>query len=179
MEFDFNRSLAMLERTPFVLQALLQGLPIEWTHSNEGVNTWSPFDVLGHLIYCDTHNWLIRIEHIRKEQDQSILPPFDRFGQFELYKEEPLDQLVATFIQTRQQTLAAVQALNIQPADFNTRGWHPQFGQVRLAQLISTWVVHDWNHVAQITRVMAKQYSEAVGPWIEYLPILTKTGTQK
>jgi hypothetical protein len=172
MNFSYEKSLEILERTPHSLQALLQGLSPEWTHSNEGGDTWNVPDVLGHLVYCDTNNWLKRIKHLLAEGEKVVFPSFDRFAQFQLYKDREVDELLELFKQTRTSALIEIKSLNIVDADFEKKGLHPDFGVVKLSQLFSTWVVHDLSHYSQITRVIAKRYASDVGPWVQYLRIL-------
>jgi hypothetical protein len=172
MRFDINKSLQVLERTPDVLYALLHGISKDWTLNNEGINTWSAFDVVGHLVYCDTANWLLRAKHILKEKDAKPLPAFDRYAQFALNVGKPVDDLLSEFRQVRSKVLQEIKDLQLEQADLHTKGLHPEFGTVRLSQLFSAWVVHDLSHLSQASRVMAKQYQEEVGPWIQYLRIL-------
>ena len=172
MNFNYAQSLEILERTPHTLQSMLQGLSPEWTQNNEGENTWNVPDVLGHLVYCDTNNWLKRIKHILAEGERAVFPTFDRYGQFQLYKDKEVDELLHLFEQTRTTTLIELKALSLVDADFEKKGLHPEFGVVKLSQLFSTWVVHDLSHLSQITRVIAKRYTPDVGPWVQYLRIL-------
>ena len=172
MKFSIILSLEILQRTPEVLHSMLQGISKEWALANEGPETWNAVDVVGHLIYCDTHNWIVRAKHILKEGESKPLPSFDRFGHLRSVEHSSLEDLLIQFMQTRKIVIDEVEKLQLAKDDFNVSGLHPQFGEVNLAQLFSAWVVHDLNHLAQITRVMAKHYREDVGPWIEYLPIL-------
>jgi hypothetical protein len=172
MNFSIEGAVQVLDRTPAALDALLRNLSSEWTTANEGDATWNPYDVTGHLLYCDRANWLMRITHIMKYGDDSPLPPFDRYGGAELSKGKSLNHLLDLFIQTRKEVLQELQELLITGNDFSKKGLHPQFGPVLLSQLLSAWVAHDLSHLSQVCRVMAKQYKEEVGPWIEYLRIL-------
>lgn len=174
MIFNLEKSIQILERTPVVLYHLVQNLSQDWTHNNEGADSWNVPDVIGHLIYCDTENWLLRTKHILNEGDSVPLPPFDRFAHLQLYQHHSLSQLVEQFKNTRESTLAEVRKLINNETDFNKKGLHPQFGEVVLSQLLSAWVVHDLSHHAQINRIIAKQYSETVGPWIQFLKILNQ-----
>jgi hypothetical protein len=172
MHFDFYKSVQLLERTPNVLDAFLQGLSKEWTLNHEGDDTWSAFDVVGHLIYCDKHNWLMRVKHLMKEGTAAVFPSFDRYAHAALYKAVPSDKLLQTFQMTRKEVLQEIQWMQLQEADFLKKGLHPTFGEVNLSQLFSAWVVHDLSHLSQISRVMAKHYGADVGPWVSFLRIL-------
>ena len=162
----------MLERTPAVLRSLLQDLPAEWTSGNEGPSTWSPFDVVGHLIHGERADWIPRIEHILHHGDAVAFPPFDREAMFAASKDRTLAELLDDFSALRTQSLARLDALRLTEADLARNGRHPEFGVVTMGQHLSTWVVHDLTHVNQAVRVMAKQYDAAVGPWRAYLSVL-------
>ncbi|MBX2990267.1 MAG: DinB family protein [Bacteroidetes bacterium] len=172
MNFNLTHSIAILERTPSVLRTLLSGLPDEWTRSNEGPDTWSPFDVVGHLIDGEETDWTARLRIILSQEHVRKFEPFDRFRHLRTNKEKPLDELLARFAALRAKNLADVKALNLNDGHLRRTGEHPEFGTVTLEQLLATWVVHDLDHLAQISRVMAKQYSEDVGPWANYLSVL-------
>lgn len=174
MNFDLTNSLAVLERTPNVLESLLAGLSAEWTSPNEGPDTWSPFDVLGHLISAEEVDWMERARVILSEAAERRFKPFDRFRHLDATKGRTLPELLKRFAALRQQNLADLRALKLTPADLARTGEHPEFGTVTLAQLLATWVVHDLGHIGQIARVMSKQYKMAVGPWVAYLPVLTR-----
>jgi hypothetical protein len=172
MKFSLQQSIEILERTPFVLQNLLEGLSNEWTLNNEGGDTWSPYDVIGHLIYGDETDWLTRAEIILSENVEKEFQPFDRFAQFENSKGKTLQQLLTEFREVRNANIIRLRDLNITEQDLERSGVHPTFGKVTLSQLLSTWVVHDLDHISQIARVMAKQYKNEVGPWVAFLKIL-------
>lgn len=172
MNFSVDKALELLERTPDVLNHLLAGLAPEWTHRNEGGDTWSAYDVIGHLIHGDKTDWLPRIELIKSDNADKTFATFDRFAQFENSKGKSLAQLLEEFTVLRKECIVRLRKLNISTEDFLKTGVHPHFGEVTLSQLLSTWVVHDLDHISQIARVMAKQYKEEVGPWIEYLKVL-------
>jgi ribosomal protein S18 acetylase RimI-like enzyme len=174
MDYDFSQACAILERTPTTLSALLSGLDTAWTHSNEGGDSFSPFDVIGHLIEADQNNWLARAEVILSTG--GAFPPFDRFAQKQRNTQRSLSDLLHEFTQLRQHNLSRIKSWDIMQ-NLQRTGQHPTFGQVTLRQLFSTWVVHDLGHLAQIARVMAKQYTTEVGHWIEFLPILTDRET--
>lgn len=172
MKFSVDKSVEILRNTPDVLDAMLVDLSSEWTESNEGPETWSAYDIVGHLIHGEKTDWIPRMQIIMSEESNKHFEPFDRFAQFENSKGKTLQQLLAEFKELRTQNISALQSKNIKVQDFNKIGIHPAFGEVTLANLLATWVVHDLNHIAQIARVMAKQYKQAVGPWPPYLKIL-------
>ena len=172
VNFDLGASIAVLERTPRVLEALLSGLPDVWTTRNEGADTWSPFDVVGHLIDGELTDWMARLHIILSQSAHRRFEPFDRFRHIGRNKGRTLSELLAEFRQLREQNLSQLRGLTLTTAQLQLTGEHPAFGSVTLEQLLATWVAHDLGHVAQITRVMAKQYRDAVGPWEAYLPVL-------
>lgn len=174
MTFNLDKSIEILERTPSTLQLLLKDLSDEWTMSNEGPDTFSPFDVLGHLIHGERTDWIPRLEIILSDKTDKTFATYDRFAQFEESKGKSINQLLEEFKQIRQQNIVLLRFKNLSENDFSKTGIHPKFGTVTLSQLIATWTVHDLSHIAQITRVMSKQYKEEVGPWINYLGILTR-----
>jgi len=170
--FELQKTLDLLERTPAVLNNLLRGLPEDWTLINEGADTWSAFDIVGHLIHGEKTDWIPRLEIILSNKSDKTFEPFDRFAQFEASKGKRLEELLDEFSALRKKNLEIVRSKNLYPADFSKTGTHPVFGTVTLAQLLATWAVHDLNHLSQISRVMAKHYKYEVGPWIEFLGIL-------
>lgn len=172
MSFTLEKSLEILERTPLQLYHLLDGLSEEWTHTNEGPDTWSAYDVVGHLIHGEKTDWIPRMEMILAQKPNSEFEPFDRFAQFNASKGKTLTQLLAEFKTLRTHNLALVRSKNLSEKDFALLGKHPALGQASLAQLLATWVVHDLNHVSQISRIIANQYTKEVGPWYAYLGIL-------
>ncbi len=169
--FSLPDAIAILERTPASLGALLNGLPDSWTRATEGEGTWSPYDVIGHLIHGEHTDWIPRARHIMAG-DTRPFEPFDRRAQFNESADKDLSELLATFAELRRQNLAVLMGMNLTEADLQQKGLHPELGKVTLRQLLATWVVHDLDHVAQIARTMSKSYSEAVGPWSAYLTIL-------
>ncbi len=171
MTFNLEKAIPILERTPRVLKTLLQNLPPEWTHVNEGGETWSAFDVVGHLIHGEKTDWVPRMEIILSQSGKPF-EPFDRFAQFEASKGKSLEELLMEFEQIRTQNLQILKSKNLTLSDLEKTGMHSALGPATLAQLLSTWVAHDLNHLAQISRVMAKQYQEEVGSWVKYLGIL-------
>ncbi len=170
--FDLTSSLAVLERTPGALDALLRGLPDSWVRHAEGPNTWSAFDVVGHLIHGERTDWVPRLRIILDHGPAVPFVPFDRFAMFEASRGKSLDQLLDELARLRAENLKTVRAFDLSPPDFDREGRHPELGRVTLGQLLASWVVHDLGHIAQIARVMAKQYAGAVGPWMEYMPVL-------
>lgn len=174
MRFDLHKSIEVLERTPSVIENMLKGLSEEWTHRNEGPDTWSAYDIVGHLVHGEKTDWLIRAEIILSDNKNKKFTPFDRFAQYKESKGKSMEMLLDEFKTLRKKNIIKLRLKGIDNADLLKRGIHPDFGNVTLKQLLSTWVVHDLNHIAQIARVMAKQYKAEVGPWVEYLPILTR-----
>ena len=172
MNFTLEKSIEILERTPTVLHVMLQNISAVWTSGNEGEETWSAFDIVGHLIHGEKTDWIPRLEIILSEKADKKFVKFDRFAQFEESKDKSLSQLLDEFKILRERNIKILLAKKICEKDLCKTGIHPAFGEVTLAQLLSTWVVHDLNHIAQISRVMAKRYRSDVGPWTEYLKIL-------
>ena len=172
MEFSIIKSMEILERTPQVLTNLLYNISDDWSKSNEGEQTWSAYDIIGHLIHGEKTDWIERIALIMSDQADKNFTPFDRYAQFESNKDKSLTELLNTFSILRTANLERLKAFDIQESALNRLGIHPAFGEVTLSQLLTAWVVHDLNHLAQISRVMASQYKEQVGPWIAYLKIL-------
>jgi len=172
MNFSLSKSIEILERTPNVLTAMLQNLSAGWTFSNEGGETWNAYDIIGHLIHGEKTDWIPRMEIILSDKQDKTFVPFDRFAQFENSKGKSLAQLLDEFKTLRQQNMDLLHTKNLTEKDLEATGIHPAFGEVSLAQLLSAWTVHDLNHIAQISRVMAKHYKTDTGPWVEYLSIL-------
>ncbi len=172
MNFNVEKSLEILERTPNVLITMLQDISADWTSVNEGGETWSVYDIIGHLIHGEKTDWMPRTDIILSENSDKIFRPFDRFAQFEDSKGKSLSQLLSEFRILRESNVEQLRSKKLSDKDLEEKGIHPAFGEVTLSQLLSTWVVHDLNHIAQISRVMAKQYKTEVGPWTEYLRIL-------
>ncbi|WP_196892689.1 DinB family protein [Aureivirga marina] len=172
MQFNLNKSIEILEKTPAILETYLTELSDEWLFINEGENTWNPYDIVGHLIFGEKTDWIVRIKIILSKSESKIFEPFDRFAQLNEDQNIPISQLLKTFSKLRRQNLEELKSLNISESDLNLTGIHPEFREVTLKELIATWAVHDLGHIAQISRVMAKQYKEEVGPWINYLGIL-------
>jgi len=174
MKFDLTKSIEVLERTPIVVEDMLKGISDDWTSKNEGPGTWSVYDILGHLVHGEKTDWIARMEIILSENVNKRFTPFDRLAQFYESKGKSLQKLIAEFKTLRRKNLSKLRRKKIRATDLSKRGIHPEFGKVPLKQLISTWVVHDMNHIAQIARVMSKQYKSEVGPWVGFLPILNR-----
>ena len=172
MNFRFDQAKPVLRQTPATLRALLTHLPDPWIRATEGPSTWSPFDVVGHLIHGERTDWIPRVEHLLRHGESVAFTPFDREAMFAASQGQSLGTLLDTFDALRAESLVRLDALGLTDADLARRGRHPEFGAVTLGQLLSTWVAHDLGHLSQIVRVMAKQYSDAVGPWRAYLSIL-------
>ena len=172
MKHDLERSIEVLSRTPAVLRAMLGGVSESWTHANYGTDTFSPFDVVGHLIHGERADWMVRLRWIREKGPREPFPPFDRFAQRRESRGKTLAQLLDEFERLRRASLDELCALRLTREDFDLPGLHPTLGAVRLRELLATWVVHDLNHVAQIAKAMAHQYKDEVGAWRAFLPIL-------
>jgi hypothetical protein len=171
-----HQTTALLARTPAVLDALARDLPDEWTRRGEGPGTWTVFDIVGHLIHGERTDWIPRVKMILRFGDAQAFEPFDRLAQQRESEGKTLSELLDLFRRLRADNLIELQSLNLQPPDLERRGRHPAFGAVTLGQLISTWAVHDLTHLHQISRVMAHQYRDAVGPWRAYLGVLQCEG---
>lgn len=179
MRYRFADALPVLRRTPAVLHGLLAGLPECWLEARDGPGSWSPFDVVGHLIHGERTDWLPRIEHMLRHGDTVAFPPFDRTAMFEASRGRSSEELLATFARLRAESLDRLVALGLTDADLTRRGTHPEFGTVTMEQHLATWVAHDLGHLAQIVRVMARQYADAAGPWQTYLPILGPSSSRE
>jgi hypothetical protein len=175
-EFRLDNTLAVLTRTPATLDVLLRGMPESWVLRNEGQDSWSAFDIVGHLIFGERTDWIPRARMILEKGETRPFDPFDRFAQIKESQGKSLDQLLDEFARVRNESLSALQALTLQPEDLARRGLHPALGVVTLSQLLSTWAVHDLTHLHQLSRVMAHQYRDAVGPWSAFLGVLRCSG---
>jgi hypothetical protein len=172
MQFDLSAALEILRRTPATLDRLLRDLPDTWARLNEGPDTWSAYDVVGHLIHGEHADWIPRARVILEHGPAKAFEPFNRFAQFEESRGKSLNRLLDEFTAARTQSLADLAALNLSPELCAREGRHPDLGPVTLAQLLATWVAHDLDHIVQISRVLAKAYTEEVGPWRQYLRVL-------
>jgi uncharacterized damage-inducible protein DinB len=174
MEFQLDHAREILRRTPATLNSLLRHLPEEWVRSNEGAESWSPFEVVGHLIHAEESDWIPRARIILEYGETRAFEPFDRFAMFEKSRGKKLEDLLDRFELLRAENLKELDGMNLSQEMLAKQGMHPELGLVTLSQLLSTWVVHDLGHIGQIVRVMAKQYKEAVGAWQAYLPVLSR-----
>jgi uncharacterized damage-inducible protein DinB len=172
-DFDLGDCVLMLSRTPAILRAWLTELPAGWVRIHEGPETWSPFDVVGHLIHGEKTDWIPRVERILSRGSEPF-EPFDRFAQFKENEGRGLDELLDEFEELRRRNLRRLQSLRIDGEELAREGTHPEFGTVTMRQLLATWVTHDLAHIGQIARVMAKRHAEEVGPWRRYLSILSR-----
>lgn len=169
---DLKRAIDLLSRTPSVVEKLLKGLDDDLVYSNEGGDSWSPFDIVGHLIHGEKTDWISRLDIILSNSEEKTFTPFNRFAQFEDSKGKSLQELLEEFSTRRSKNLDYLKSLPISEDDFKRTATHPSLGIVTLSELLSAWVAHDLGHIAQISRVMAKQYKDEVGPWLEYMSVL-------
>ena len=174
MDFEMATAVAVLERTPGTLRALLEGLPAEWTEGDEGPGTWSPYVVVGHLIHGERTDWIPRARIILERGANRRFTPFDRFAQLRENEGKTLGDLLDEFAHLRSENLATLAGWGLTDDQLALEGEHPEFGAVTLRQLLATWVAHDLGHLVQISRVMAKQYRDAVGPWRAYLTVMNR-----
>jgi hypothetical protein len=174
MNFELAPAIAVLERTPHTLNAMLGGLTSEWFDATEGPETWSPYVIVGHLIQGERSDWIPRAQIMLAQGANRRFTPFDRTAQFRDSEGKTLAQLLDEFARLRAESLRTLAAWKLTDAQLSLEGEHPAFGMVTLRQLLATWVTHDLGHIAQIARGMAKQYREAIGPWREYLPIVDR-----
>jgi hypothetical protein len=172
--FDLNEAIAVLERTPATFHALLHGMPEPWTACDEGPETFTPFDNVGHLIHGERTDWIPRARIILAQGDNRTFEPYDRFAQVRESKGKTVAQLLDEFAHLRAENLVTLRGWNLSAAQLELKGEHPALGPVTLRQLLATWVAHDLGHIAQTARVMAKRYKETVGPWRAYLPVLDR-----
>lgn len=175
MQFDIDKAIEVLERTPSVIKSLLSEISDEWTLNNEGENTWSPYDVVGHLVHGEKTDWMPRLEMVLANSETKTFEPYNRFAQFEMSKGKSLATLLSEFESFRKQNIDTLKAQNISEKDLSKIANHPSLGRVTLKNLLAAWVVHDLGHITQISRVMAKQYKDEIGPWSKYLTIVKTT----
>jgi hypothetical protein len=176
MEQNLQNTIALLERTPAALDALLRGLPDMWTETNEGENTWSVRTVVAHLIHGEDEDWITRARVILESPEGRAFAPFDREGHVRYCQDKTLEQMLDDFAQARAKGLEDLRALKLTAEDLRRHGGHPSFGTVTLSQLLATWAMHDLTHLHQISRIMAYQYQEAVGPWVRFLGVMQCAG---
>jgi len=174
MDFQLQHAIDLLSRTPSTLNSMLRDVPESWLVQNEGPETWSPYDIVGHLIHGEETDWIPRAKIILEYGEARAFEPFDRVAMFEKSKGKSIAELLDTFTVLRKQSLHELDEMNLTPELLEKRGKHPDLGIVTMKQLLATWVVHDLGHVRQVVRVTAKQYREAVGPWTAYLSILNE-----
>jgi uncharacterized damage-inducible protein DinB len=176
MGHELENTMALLERTPAALDALLRGLPEVWTESNEGGDTWSVSTVLAHLIHCEQEDWIPRARHILASGEAEPFAPLDREGHMSYKGGKTLPQLLDEFARARAKGLDELRALQLTAQDFERRGRHPALGSVTLSELLAAWAAHDLTHLHQISRIMAHQVREAAGPWVRFLGVMQCTG---
>jgi hypothetical protein len=176
MNHSLDHTIALLERTPGALDELLRGLPVEWTDGNEGGDSWNPREIVAHLAHADRTDWMPRVRHLLEFGETEPFPRFDRLGQRQAMEGKSLAEVLEDFAGARAASLDELRALNLGPTELDRRGTHPSFGPVTLGQLLATWAAHDLTHLHQISRVMAHQYREAVGPWSKFLGVLQCEG---
>jgi hypothetical protein len=172
MDFDLEAGIAVLERTPKTLRAMLDGLPSAWTESIDGPNTWSAYDVVGHLLHGEVCDWIPRAEIILGQGENRRFKPFDREAMFRESEGKSLPAMLDEFEAARAKSLETLKGWKLTPSQLDLTGEHPAFGTVQLRQLLSTWVAHDLGHLVQINRTMARQYRDAIGPWQAYLSVM-------
>ncbi len=176
MDHDLAHTMALLERTPATLDAWLRDLPDAWTTQNEGGDSWTAYDVVGHLIHGERTDWMPRARMILEHGESRSFEPFDRLGHVRESQGQSLAQLLDEFARARKENLQALRAMNLGPRELALRGRHPALGTVTMAQLLAAWAGHDLTHVHQISRIMACQYRQAVGPWSQYLGVMQCAG---
>ena len=172
MIFTLEGALPILERTPSVLRALLEGLPESWTHASDEAGTWSAFDVVGHLIHGEKTDWIPRARHILEKGESEPFTPFDREAMFRESRGKTMEALLTELEQLRRENVRALRALRLSAEDLARRGLHPELGTVTLAQHLATWTAHDLGHLRQIAQTLGRQYRDAVGPWRAYLSMM-------
>lgn len=174
-KFRLDEATAILRNTPDQLRTWLSHLPSVWIESNVGPETFSPFDVVGHLIHGEKVDWIPRLRIILEHGTDKPFEPFDRFAMYDASKGKALPVLLDEFAELREKNLSELMLLNLSAGDLERQGIHPELGRVSVSQLIATWVVHDLNHIGQIARTMAFRYRDEVGPWRKYLSILPQS----
>lgn len=172
MQFKIDSAIEVLSRTPGVLRALLSGLSEPWVMNDYGADTFSPFDVVGHLIHGECTDWIPRARIILEYGETRAFEPFDRYAMYDHNRGRHINDLLDTFAALRQDNIEALRALNLTSEQLSLRGVHPELGTVTMEALLATWVAHDLNHIAQIAKAMSYQYREAVGPWRPYISVL-------
>ena len=176
MEHNLDQTLALIARTPAALDALLRDLPAEWTESNEGGDSWTATQVIGHLVHCEREDFLARVKRILESGESRAFEPLDRFAHLKESRGVPLAKLLDEFARLRAANLVEVRELRLGPEQLALRGLHPALGTVTLSQLLACWATHDMTHLHQIARILAHQYRDAVGPWSAYQGVLKCAG---
>lgn len=174
MNFDLNKSIELLERTPEMYSALFSNCTQNWDTINEGENTWSGYNIIGHLIHGEKTDWILRAEIILGNKEDKTFEVYDRFAQEKLYSSQTTDELLEEFKTVRAKNIKTLKSWNLTEDDLDKKGVHPDLGIVTLRQLISTWTIHDMVHLNQISRVLVKHYAEDVGPWAKYTTLLNQ-----
>jgi hypothetical protein len=173
MNYSVELAIPILERTPGVLSAMLAGLPDEWVRATDGPDTWSAFDVVGHLIHGERTDWIPRVRHILEKGESEPFTPFDREAMFEASRGKTMEALLDEFAVLRAENMAALRAFALTPTDLARRGLHPGLGSVTLEQHLATWTAHDLGHIRQIAQTLGRQYKDAIGPWRAYLSMMS------
>jgi len=174
MNFSIKEAIEVLERTPQTLGYFLSGLSSGWLQCNEGEGTWNAVEVIGHLVEAEKDNWLPRLEFILQKGKTKAFPTFDRFSHLSKVTNLSIEQVLEEFKDIRSKNLEKLKQIMVSESNLEVPGFHPAFGEVKVRELLSTWVVHDLTHISQIVRLMAERYREDVGPWKEYLGVLNK-----
>ncbi|WP_299681936.1 DinB family protein [uncultured Dokdonia sp.] len=172
MAFQLEKIIPILERTPSILKTFLENLDPDWMHQHEGENTWSPYDIIGHLIHGEKTDWIPRTKQILDSTYTDAFEPFDRFAQFENSKGKTLEMLLEEFMVLRAENIDILKSLALTQEGLTKKGRHPELGTVTLKNLLAAWTIHDLSHINQITRVMAKDLKNDVGPWETYLTVI-------
>lgn len=172
MDFSLSKTVEIIKRTPAVLYSMLEGISGEWVYSNEGANTWTVFDVIGHLIVCEKTDFIVRAKLMLSDTHPKLLSPIDMHAQFEWNKGKTINNLLKEFSILRKENIAALLVLQLTENDLQKTAIHPRIGELTLQELLATWATHDLNHLSQVARIMAKQYKQAVGPFIEFVSII-------
>jgi DinB superfamily len=172
MNFQLSQTIEMISQTPATVKSLLGNLSDDWIYASDGQNNWSPFDIIGHYIHGEETDWIPRAEIIIAQGENKTFEPFDRFAQFEISKNKTLSELLEIFAELRQKNIETLKSWNLTDEQLKLKGIHPELGEVTLEQLLATWAVHDLTHIRQLVSVLAKQYTENVGAWKQYLSIL-------
>lgn len=175
ISFDLKEAISILERTPKVVEEQLLGFSNSWIYNTEGENTWSPHQIIGHLVYGEEADWLMRTKIILESGKEKEFEPYDRFAQDKLYSDRSIEELLSLLKERRAKNLDELRSFNLSDQDLDKEGLHPEFGEITIRTMLAAWVVHDLGHIAQLSRVLAKNYKEEIGPWKKYLTIVRST----